>query len=368
MDEMEIGMINRLRSATVAFYGIAASTIIPSSTAAETSSHVLISKIPLREGLTIVVAHSDPARGDYEPILTVTRVDAKAITVTISTDEPSRCTEQVRNLDGRRSISRRSILREDLARAHTYRHGFTECALEPELTPGMTGLSLSTSVLRELKTTGRTNLRAHTKVAGMLAGVLTRLESQPVPFKVILNDESVEVAAVHARWHSSAGDRDYWILDDIDNALVLRMSYNGKPFHEIVKVSFPTDEKAAHLERDLSEQGRTVTYGIYFEFSSDRVKEESAPVLNQIADLLTRNPTWRLSVEGHTDNLGGTEANLRLSQRRAASVRKVLGERYKIEPTRLEPAGFGETRPKATNGTLEGRALNRRVELVRIGR
>jgi len=149
---------------------------------------------------------------------------------------------------------------------------------------------------------------------------------------------------------------------------MLRMSYNGKPFHEIVKLSFTTGERTACLERDLSEQGRTVTYGIYFEFPSDRVKEESAPVLNQIANLLARNPTWRLSVEGHTDNLGGTQINLQLSQRRAAAARTVLGEQYKIEPTRLEPAGFGEMRPKTTNKTVEGRALNCRIELVSIAR
>lgn len=202
----------------------------------------------------------------------------------------------------------------------------------------------------------------------MVSGVLTRIKPQAVPFNIILNDEPVKVAAVHARWSSSAGDREYWILEDVHNPLVLRVSYNGKAFYEVVKLSFPTAERATRLERNLSEQWRAVTYGIYFDFASDGIKEESEPILKQIAELLTKNPAWRLSVEGHTDNLGGNEANLRLSQRRAASVRKALGDHYKIAPARLEPAGIGETRPKATNETAEGRAMNRRVELVRIDR
>ena len=335
--------------------------------AAESSTPVLISQIPLREGLTIVSAQHDPARGDFEPIITVTKADEQAVIVTLSTGEPTICTEQG-ELGNRQSVSRRSILRKDLEGAHTYRQGFMECAVEPELTSGVTGVSVSTSVLRELKTVGRTKLTAHTRAAGMVSGVLTRIKPQAVPFNIILNDEPVKVAAVHARWSSSAGDREYWILEDIHNPLVLRVSYNGKAFYEVVKVSFPTVERTVRLERDLSEQGRTVTYGIYFDFASDGIKEESEPTLKQIAELLTKNPAWRLSVEGHTDNLGGNEANRLLSQRRAAAVRKALGDRYKIAPTRLEPAGFGETRPKATNETAEGRAMNRRVELVRIDR
>lgn len=200
----------------------------------------------------------------------------------------------------------------------------------------------------------------------MVPGVLTRVESEPVPYKVIVNDVQSEIAVVHARWQSDQRDREYWILDDVSNPLVLRTSSNGKAFQEVVKLSFPTGDQAVRLERDLSGQGRTVVYGIYFDFASDHIKEESEPELKEIADVMMKNPTWRLAVEGHTDNLGGTEANLQLSQRRAAAVAKALGERYKIRSTRLEPAGFGEMKPKATNETLEGRALNRRVELVRI--
>ena len=330
--------------------------------AAQSSSPVLVTEIPLREGLTTVAAyHKD--QGDFELIKTVTKVDARAVTVTLSTDEPTACP---------RKLLHRAVLHEDLERAHALRPEFNACASdpEPELISGSTAISVSASVLRELKAQGQTTLSSLWRMAAgnvMIAGVLTPVQRESVPFPVILNDERVEVAAIHARWHSSAGDREYWILDNGGNPLVLRAASNGKVVMTIVKLSFPTDETAARLERDLSREGRAVLYGIYFDFASDRIKEESEPGLKEIADVITKHPTWRLTLEGHTDNIGSDEANLLLSQRRAAAVHKALGDRYMIAPTRLQPAGFGETRPKATNKSLEGRALNRRVELARIG-
>lgn len=337
--------------------------------AAETSMLALTSQVPLREGLTLVTA-SQQDRGDFEIIKTVTKVDAKAITVTVLSEEPTVCGGEVFGRDGTRpSTSRRAVLRKDLKSARTIQVWFPSCALELQFNPGITALGVSARVLHELRTSGQTILNAISEGDHVMTpGVLTRIEPQPIPFRVILNNEPVEVATIHARWHSTKRDLDCWILDDLDNPLLLRTISMGKVGLDVVKLSFPTDERAARVERDLSQQGRTVVYGIYFDFASDRVKEESEPMLKEIADVMTKNPTWRLAVEGHTDNLGGGEANLRLSQRRATAVRAVLGERYKIEPTRLEPAGFGETRPKAPNETLEGRALNRRVELVRIGR
>jgi len=80
---------------------------------------------------------------------------------------------------------------------------------------------------------------------------------------------------------------------------------------------------------------------------------------------MTDNPTWKLTVEGHTDNIGGDAYNLDLSKRRSAAVKQVLASRYHIAPERLATDGFGSSRPADTNETLEGRARNRRVELTR---
>jgi len=341
--------------------------------ATEPSRSGLVSQVPLRVGLTIVATFHF-RNVDYEPILTVTNIDDKAVNYSLSSDQPQNCPTQGDGESTRRWVGRRTILREDLQRAHAYWQGTKSCVVEPVLIPGKTGFSVSSSVMQELKAKGKTRF-SHTYANDVTAhGVLTRIEHEPVPFEVILNDERVQLATIHARWQSYIGDQsiapdqDYWILDDVNNPLVLYASQGGKPFWGVTKLSFPTNETAARLEQNLSKDGRTVIYGIYFDFASARIREESEPVLKEIADVMTKNPTWRLMVEGHTDNIGGDEANLLLSQRRSAEVRRSLSERYKIAPTRLESAGLGETKPKATNETVEGRALNRRVELVRIGR
>ncbi len=88
-------------------------------------------------------------------------------------------------------------------------------------------------------------------------------------------------------------------------------------------------------------------------------------MLKEIADVMAKNPAWKLSVEGHTDNIGGAASNQDLSARRAAAVRQALVGGHHVAADRLTPAGFGASRPKETNDTLEGRARNRRVELVR---
>jgi outer membrane protein OmpA-like peptidoglycan-associated protein len=106
-------------------------------------------------------------------------------------------------------------------------------------------------------------------------------------------------------------------------------------------------------------------YGIYFDFASDAIRPESEPILKEIADVLARNAEWTLSINGHTDNIGGDTSNLDLSRRRSEAVRKALTERYAIAPARLTTSGYGASQPKATNDTIEGRAQNRRVELIR---
>jgi len=115
----------------------------------------------------------------------------------------------------------------------------------------------------------------------------------------------------------------------------------------------------------LAKDKRVAVYGIYFDFASATLKPESTPVLDEIADALKANPDWNLTIEGHTDSVGTADYNLDLSNRRAAAVRNALVTRYHISGDRLSTAGYGLTRPKASNDTPEGRALNRRVELVR---
>ena len=107
-------------------------------------------------------------------------------------------------------------------------------------------------------------------------------------------------------------------------------------------------------------------YDIYFDFNSDRIREPSEPTLREIAELLRRHSDWRLGIEGHTDSIASDKFNLELSARRAAAVKGALTGGFGIAEDRLTTSGAGESRPKDRNDTVEGRARNRRVELVRL--
>jgi outer membrane protein OmpA-like peptidoglycan-associated protein len=119
------------------------------------------------------------------------------------------------------------------------------------------------------------------------------------------------------------------------------------------------------LEQALAKAGKVDVYSIYFSFNSDVIREESEPTLRDIAEVMNRHPDWRLAVNGHTDGIGGDQANLDLSKRRSAAVKDALVRRYAIGGARLAASGFGKSQPKDTNDTIEGRAHNRRVELIR---
>jgi OOP family OmpA-OmpF porin len=108
-----------------------------------------------------------------------------------------------------------------------------------------------------------------------------------------------------------------------------------------------------------------VTHGILFDTGSDRLKPESAPVIQAIARGLGTNPNLRLLIEGHTDSVGNAASNLDLSKRRAEAVRAVLVSQFSVDASRLTTAGLGASKPIDSNDTPQGRAQNRRVELVK---
>ncbi|HEX6090066.1 MAG TPA: OmpA family protein [Gemmatimonadales bacterium] len=114
----------------------------------------------------------------------------------------------------------------------------------------------------------------------------------------------------------------------------------------------------------LSADGRVATQGILFDTGSDRIKPESTPTLQEIADMLTQHADLKLTIEGHTDNVGSAASNKSLSEQRAAAVKTYLVSKG-IDAARIETAGLGDTKPAAPNTTPEGRQQNRRVELVK---
>jgi OOP family OmpA-OmpF porin len=116
----------------------------------------------------------------------------------------------------------------------------------------------------------------------------------------------------------------------------------------------------------LAAHGRVATHGILFDSGSDQLRPESTPTLKQIGNMLAQHPDLKLTIEGHTDNVGGDAANQTLSEKRAAAVKQYLVSTYSIDPARLTTKGFGASQPVSPNSTPEGRQNNRRVELVKM--
>jgi OOP family OmpA-OmpF porin len=122
---------------------------------------------------------------------------------------------------------------------------------------------------------------------------------------------------------------------------------------------------AAALSDSVTRTGHAAVYGIYFDTGKAEVKPESDAALKEIAKLLQQTAKLKLYVVGHTDNQGTLESNLDLSRRRSAAVVQVLTAKYGIAAARLSGQGVGPLLPVASNDTEEGRAKNRRVELVK---
>ena len=122
---------------------------------------------------------------------------------------------------------------------------------------------------------------------------------------------------------------------------------------------------AASFANSIKESGKVAVYGIYFDTGKATLKPESKQTLGEISKLLTADPNLKLYVVGHTDNTGLYDANMKLSMDRATSVVNALVSQYEVNVARLRAYGDGPTSPVGSNDKEEGRALNRRVELVK---
>jgi len=159
-----------------------------------------------------------------------------------------------------------------------------------------------------------------------------------------------------------------WYLDDPEYPWVLRIEQKigDKEYHvRLGTIDTSPVSAAKALDAALAGGGcRAQVYGIYFGYNSATVTPVSEPTLGQVAAVLKQHGDWAVTIEGHTDSIGGAKYNQELSGRRAAAVKQWLVE-HGIGAARLSTAGIGLGHPLAPNNTLEGRARNRRVELVR---
>jgi outer membrane protein OmpA-like peptidoglycan-associated protein len=267
----------------------------------------------------------------------------------------------------------RNILMADRQSSQTYVLGYASNM--PPVMPGTTSLGISGASLVELRDTGRTPLSLiYDAKLSQIGGQLTLVE-KGLRVPLIIDDQVVQVPVVHASGSfaggAGSGIGDFYFLDNKNNPMMIQstiqFSFEKEPRTErIVRVTAGASMRSA-MEQSLGTLRKYDLYGIHFDFDKATMRPESDALIKDIALTLTNNPTWTLQINGHTDSIGDPAYNQKLSAARAKSVADALVKRG-IAASRLQTAGLGSTQPKGDNSTLQGRALNRRVELVRTDR
>jgi hypothetical protein len=333
----------------------------PGPTGSATIAKAAAARIPLKAGLTL--SHTWKARaGDYEHecLNQVASIDSRSIVMTGSCP-----------VGPNREISRwiRRVCWSDVADSYLYLTGDDKSY--PETFVGALQFNLSQASFASLKTSGEFRHRyigLYDQDARFVDTDIDGVEKSEGAgtFKLILNDRVVEVPTIETVSFRQK-EREIVrlkVLDDAAFPLVLDyyIPTENKFFITYTKVSFPAVDE---LEHHLAVDKHTDVYGIYFDFGKSTLRAESEPVLREIAAAMKAHPDWKLTINGHTDNIGVAAENLELSQQRAQTVRKALLDQYLIDAARLSTNGFGASQPKESNDTEQGRARNRRVELVR---
>jgi hypothetical protein len=315
--------------------------------------------IPLKPGLTLVDMWTNKSLGREIEILTnVQSVDDNTLAIRAARAEANSQT------------SSRTLCIADLMNARRYETAFG--TPEPNVIAGTTMFSMSRNVFEVWKAARPSEL-TYFEGNGVYGdfyatrsnetGQLVRVEPEDVPYSAIVNGVPQNLPTIHVKGQLRDDATEAYVLDDPANPITLSWEMKRTNFHvRYMKIDFPVEKK---IEHETAQNGCAAVYGIYFDFDSAKPKPESDPALKEVADALNHNPNWRVKIEGHTDNVGGEAYNQTLSTHRAEAVTNALASQYSVASDRMRSAGFGASRPKATNDTSEGRALNRRVEVCR---
>jgi OOP family OmpA-OmpF porin len=356
----------------------------PAPTPATTAPSVAV-PIPHQAGLTVTTALSSD-EGDYESRKTLAGREGDGWLIEYRATVPD-------GKAGTRTMaSERYVHDADLASARSYRTAFEEDVSEDY--PGTTALGASSEVLAELRGAGRTRYAlvgesswvmpalagaggAAMPGADLVAG-LTRNGSVAFKgelvrkgrgsFRVLVNGQPrvLPVLVATGRFSARDGttmDAELSLLDDPANPLALQWRIGASSLR-VVRLDFPPPKADGALAVRLLAEKRVVLPGLYFDFGSAVLRPESERHLPAILAAIRAAPAGKLVIEGHTDAIGAERANLALSQARAEAVRTALVALDASLAARLSSQGHGESRPQADNATLQGRAQNRRVELV----
>lgn len=200
--------------------------------------------------------------------------------------------------------------------------------------------------------------------AGRESNFQIDLEDENVPQKIhavgqeyveiYVNDRKVRVRTIKAETDNGW---NYWILDNADFPVMVQG--NG-PFRWSEPRFIVADIESRNVIKQLETSGTASTTLILFAFNSARLENTCKPILDGLANYLNQKADVKLAVEAHCDNVGLSEYNLKLSQKRADAVKNYLVGKG-VDAARLQANGYGFTQPVADNRTGEGRASNRRV-------
>ena len=381
--------------------------------AASAKAQAPAGRIPLGSGATIVQTLAFEG-GDRESVHRVLQVSAQGLHYEWRFEEVHDTGDTLRR------EHRYLEAWADLADAKRLR--FFHDPKAPEAHPGYTMHALSRATYRRLRegkpdsvqimyldaTPGSAQLRSLGFGGGRLKpvrwrGTLTPATTGTISFPLLLNGRRVQLHALHVRGDFTAREGRWqpqlWVLADSSYPLILKWARAYRETGNVLQTTRidlpfePADAtgdglllagregpgsrsesatgvdadaaSAAALEGELAASCRVELPGIYFAFNSARLDPASDRAIAALAGVLERHPDWTATLEGHTDSIGSAAANKTLSERRVEAVRARLIAQHKVTPGRVGVAGYGATRPREPNGTIEGRARNRRVELVR---
>ena len=331
--------------------------------------------VPLKVGLTLVELWKPTEVEEYECMTQITAVHRDAIDLSIRCNRPGADHTLLRRLC-RSDLTSATMLHTAVGIATVIGETGEEL---PETVVGATKFSLSRRQYAALKKDGQTShhyvqIGAQETLEWEANTTLRREGAETA--EIAINGQPVKLPVIRASGETQIahfgkverGRVTALIVDDerfpmlADYVHTLDSSPTPRFRLYFPKITYP----GADPEGELARRGKLVVHGIYFDFNSDHIRKESDPILKELGELLGRHPEWPLSINGHTDNVGGDAYNLGLSQRRAAAVVRALVDRHGLAAGRLRSAGFGASSPMEPNDTPEGRARNRRVELVRV--
>jgi outer membrane protein OmpA-like peptidoglycan-associated protein len=325
-------------------------------------------------GLTIISALRFPD-GDRENVVLVTDSTSEGVTYLW------RFREVLKDGSETKEEFTRFVRAADLTTAPRLNTIFTRGS---STSPGFTAFSISSATYDKLSA-GPSAPFSYTEVEGagalgkalgqlggmfvsrvVMRGTLERASATLERLPLLVNSRRVTVPTLRLKGRFKYQERqeelDLWVLADRTHPLLLRIVH-GSDVLQVVRIELPN--AFTTIEPTLEKECAADLPGTYFAFGSAELAEDAAPVLAAIARLLERHSDWTLRIEGHTDSVGTATANADLSRRRADAVRNALITQQRVAAARITAAGFGATRPRESNASLEGRARNRRVELVR---